>query len=99
MPWQFWLMVLGIVVMLIGGVWVPKDREGTSLALLLAGLAVSIIGGIMLPNSPMSRADNARATIAAATAAVARGTEEAELRNLERQAESAATAAAKGAGR
>ena len=39
------------------------------------------------------RADNARATIAAATAAVAGGTAEAELRDLERQAETVATAA------
>lgn len=58
-----------------------------------------LIIGAFVPPSPTYRADNARATIAAATAAVASGTAESELATLEREASVAATAAAKGAGR
>ena len=75
---------------------------GVAFVILAAATCTSATAFVVasLPYANLdTRADNARATIAAATAAVARGTEEAELRNLERQAESAATAAAKGAGR
>ena len=57
--------------------------------------ALSFVGFIVLMD-PTTPADNARATIAAATAAVASGTAESELRALERAASVAATAAAKG---
>ena len=96
-----------VLVLLIAGAgaWLAADRyDGRGgMALVCIGAALfgvaAVLFGTLAAALPASRSDNARATIAAATAAVARGTEEAELRNLERQAESAATAAAKGAGR
>lgn len=92
MPWQFWLMFLGIVVMFFGGGLGAAGKEGWALALLVTGFAMSIVGGVMLPDPPMGRADAARATIAAATAAVTDATAESELRALERAAATAAVA-------
>lgn len=86
-------MALGLVLMFIGDGTELIDKPGLGLSLLLIGFGLAIVGVVMLPDPPMSRADNAHATIAAATAAVAGGTAEAELRDLERQAETAATAA------
>lgn len=95
-----------VLVLLIAGAgaWLAADRyDGRGgMALVCIGAALfgvaAVLFGTLAAALPASRSDNARATIAAATAAVAR-TPEAELRDLERQAESAATAAAKGAGR
>jgi hypothetical protein len=92
-------MVLGLVLMFIGGWAGFVDKPELGLSLLLIGFGSAIVGVVMLPDPPMSRADNARATIAAATAAVASGTAESDLAALEREASVAATAAAKGAGR
>ena len=94
MPWQFWLMFAGIVVMFCGGALSATGKEGASLALLVTGFVASIAGGVMMPDAPLYRAANARATIAAATAAVAGATAESEIRALERAAATAATAAA-----
>lgn len=94
MPWQFWLMLAGIVVMFVGGGAGAAGKARTELALLIAGFGISLVGGAMMPDPPLDRASAARATIAAATAAVASGTAESELAELERAASVAATAAA-----
>jgi uncharacterized membrane protein YgaE (UPF0421/DUF939 family) len=85
-------MLLGIVVMFFGGGVGAAGKEGWALVLFMIGFAMSIIGGIMMPDPPMDRADNARATIAAATAAVTDATAESELLALERAAATAAAA-------
>ena len=92
MPWQFWLMLLGVVVMIVGAGAGAADKEGWALVLLMTGLFMSIVGGVMMPDPPMGRADAARATIAAATAVVPLATAESELRALERAAATAAAA-------
>lgn len=94
MPWQFWLMLAGIVVMFVGGAAGAAGKEGVALALLMLGFGASLAGGAMMPEPPLDRASAARATIAAATAAVAGATAESELAALERAASGAATAAA-----
>lgn len=93
MPWQFWLMLAGIVVMFFGGGVGAAGKEGVALALLMLALGAFLAGGAMMPEPPLDRASAARATIAAATAAVAGATAESELRALERAASVAATAA------
>ena len=92
MPWQLWLMFLGIVAMFFGGGAGAAGKEGWGLVLFMIGFAMSIIGGIMMPDPPMDRASAARATIAAATATVMAGTVESELLALERAAATAAAA-------
>ena len=100
MPWQFWLMLLGIVVMFFGGGVGTAGKGGAALVLFMTGFGMSIAGGVMMPDAPLDRASAARATIAAATATAIAGTAESEPRALEREASVAATAAAsEGVGR
>lgn len=92
MPWQFWFMLAGIVVMFFGGGVGAAGKEGAALALFMTGFGMSIAGGVMMPDAPLDRASAARATIAAATATAIAGTAESELRALERAAATAAAA-------
>ncbi len=66
MPWQFWLMLLGIVVMFFGGGVGAAGKEGAALALFVTGFVASIAAGVMMPDAPLDRASAARATIDAA---------------------------------
>ena len=61
------------------------------IACLPAVLVLAMVS-VLPPNAARIRADNARATIAAATAAVTDATAESELRALERAAATAAAA-------
>lgn len=91
------LVALGAVSWVIAGhsdrlamVWIVLGI----VLLATAGYRFNAAMDDMVNASPQGRASNARATIAAATAAVAGATAESELRALERAASVAATAAA-----
>lgn len=95
-----WVFVC-FVVLAVASQAIGDDMPRASLVAFVAAMGLLGVWGwrINRPTPEMVRADNARATIAAATAAVAGATAESELRALERAASVAATAAAKGVGR
>ena len=101
---MFALFMVGVFVLWIGGAIAaglgPTRGGVVALLIALSGGVAMVYAAHSASNTPEAiRADNARATIAAATAAVASGTAESELAALERAASVAATAAAKGAER
>lgn len=101
---MFALFVVGILAMYVAGslaTGLGPTRGGCAALLIAAAGGVAVFYAVWsADNTPeATRVYNARATIAAATATAVARTPEAELRDLERQAELAATAAAKGAGR
>ena len=98
---MFALFVVGILTMYVAGAistGLGPTRGGCVALLIAVTGGVAMVGAVWVEgNTPeATRVYNARATIAAATAAVASGTAESELRALERAASVAATAAAKG---
>lgn len=89
-----WLFVCFVVLVVVSQA-ISDDMPRASLVTLVAAIGLLVVWAwrINRPTPEMVRADNARATIAAATAAVAIGTAESELRALERAAATAAAAA------